>query len=148
MAEYRGPAKNVNVMGENWELVKSATDSSISFPFERVDVKDFQSMKMDDFNHTLIFTAYLRPTPQSLETPQRLTFIGFSERPLNLYEINPSQLRKMHIYKADIKNFANEFASAFLSTEHNRTEQAEIKPFPNLNSKGESDGRTEQTDEE
>lgn len=148
MTEFKGPAKTLTVAGESWELVKSATDASVSFPFERVDVKDYQVARIDDFNHMLIFTAFLRPTPQSMEMPQRLAFIGFSQRPLNAYEINPNQLRKMHVYKADIKNFANEFATAFLSQENKGHGAAEIKPFPDLNISGEKEnGRTEQSDE-
>lgn len=141
MTGCKNPAKSLTVCGENWELVKSATDSSVAFPFERVDVKDYQVARIDDFNHMLIFTAYLRPTPQSLEMPQRLAFIGFSARPLNMFEISPNQLRKMHIYKADIKNFANEFATSFLSQGNQHGQAADIKPFPEMT--GDKDNGTE-----
>lgn len=148
MAESRGPAKTISVMGENWELVKSATDGSISFPFNRVDITNFSCEKLNDFYYVLMFNGFLKPTPNTLETPQRLVFIGFPNYPVNWANTGPEQLRKMHIYKADMKNFANEFVSGFLGQTNNDSSAGDIKPFPDLSNKGESDGRTEQTDEE
>ncbi len=142
---YRGPAKSIQVLGETWELVKDATDPSVMFAFERVDINNYACEKVNDRFYMLLFSGYLRPTPQSLEAPQRLVFVGFCERPLTLVEMGPAQLRKMHVYKANMKNFANEFAKAFVADESSKSEQYDIKPFP---VGVEDDGRTEQTDEQ
>lgn len=141
---YKGPIKSLQALGETWELVKDATDSSVSFPFERVDINNYACEKVNDRYFMLLFSGYLRPTPQSLENPLRLVFVGFCERPLSLVEMGPKQLRKMHIYKADLKKFSQEFAKAFVTNDVGQTEQFDIKPFP----EGvEDDGRTEQTNE-
>lgn len=141
---YRAPTRSLQAMGETWELVKDATDSSVLFPFERVDINNYNCEKVNERYYMLLFSGYLRPTPQSLENPQRLVFVGFCERPLTLVEMGPAQLRKMHIYKADMKNFAQEFAKAFVTQAPAQTEQFEIKPFPDG---VEEDGRTEETNE-
>lgn len=149
MTGYNGPVKNLTVMGENWELVKSATDGSISFPFDRVNVTNYSCERLSNQSHALLFTGYLKPTPNTLEQPQRLVFIGFPTYPIAWANSGPDQLRKMHVYKADMKNFGNEFTSAFLSKGSEYSEQVEIKPFPEMEeTRGGDNGRANADDED
>ena len=46
----------------------------------------------------------------------------------------------MHIYKADMKPFTEEFAKGFLASDANAKDEIEIKPYPDLGEK--KDGRT------
>lgn len=48
MTGYNGPAKNIQVLGESWNLVKDATDSSVSFPFSRVKIHNYGCEKIND----------------------------------------------------------------------------------------------------
>lgn len=147
MTGYSEPAKTLSVMGETWELVKSATDSAVSFPFERVNITNYSCEKLNDWSHVLIFSGFLPPTPNTLEMPKRLVFIGFPQSPVAWVNTSPDQLRKMHIYKAEMKSFVNEFTTAFLSGECSYSEKIDIKPYPVMGKeKGEDDGRKQQND--
>ena len=140
MTGYNGPAKNIQVLGESWNLVKDATDSSVSFPFSRVKIHNYGCEKINDLTYMLVFSGFLEPTPQTLEMPQRLCFIGFCHRPLSWAETNPKQLLNMHIYKADMKPFTEEFARGFLAGGADAKDEIETKPYPDLGEK--KNGRT------
>lgn len=144
MAEYNIPQK-ITVLGENWELVKNATDPSVSFPFNSVSTIDYDCSQLRDGLYRILITGYLPAAQGSLEQPKRLVFIGFNNIPIMQKFLTREDLKKCSIYKADIKEFANEFTSSFLGEVPGKKEQYDIKPYPDMT--GGKDGREEQNDD-
>lgn len=135
------PKRELVVMGEKWDLVKSATDSTTPFAYERLKVENFACERLNDKAYIVLVGAYIPPMPNSIETPVRIMMVGFSNRQVVPLEVGPQQLRNMHIYKSNSKDIAKEFAMAFFGGDETPTRQAEITPYPE--GVASDDGRSE-----
>lgn len=147
MAESNQPVKSeLLVNGRKWKLKKAALDSGINFAFEKFVKTSFSCQRINDKYFAILIGGFTRPSPYTNERPEDILMLTFS--PFAVKEDMTNMcMRFSHIYSSE-PMMAEEFAHYFLKPD---TEEQDIKlsPYPDMdNNKGDSDGRTEQTDEE
>ena len=127
------PKKLIKMFGTELVLCKDASDSTTSFPHERVQILGGDCVHIEEGNYNVYF-CYLRgiiqPLPNSLEKPITVYYVGFHKNYVDMRFLTPQDISRMHIYKQTTENWAQTFARNLLNINTDEMEREPISPFP------------------
>lgn len=128
------PKKVISIFGQDYVLCKDAADSTTAFPHQRVKIQNGDCIQIKDNNLDVYFCyihGVIHPLPNSLEKPVDVYYVGFHKKYIDMRFITPSDVARMHIYKAESSNWAGAFARSMLGlTPDNEEQRDPISPFP------------------
>lgn len=128
------PKKVINIFGQEYVLCKDASDSTTSFPHNRVKIQNGDCIHVKD-NSLDVYFCYIHgiiyPLPNSLEKPVDVYYVGFHKKYVDMRFITPQDVARMHIYKSDSSNWGLSFARNMLGFESDDVDTRDpISPFP------------------
>lgn len=128
------PKKVIQIYGQEYVLCKDATDSTTSFPHQRVKILNGDCIPIKEGSIDAYFcyiNGVIEPLPNSLEKPINVHYIGFHKKYVDMRFITPADIMRMHIYKSDGTNWATSFAKCMLGLNSEENDSREpISPFP------------------
>lgn len=124
------------INGIEWHLKKDATDSTVIFPFERMNWVNAGCHKINDRVYCCWILGIIPPTPNSLEKPTSVFTLGFNSTyvPMSPGFITRDDMNRMHYYVSDYGDFVTKFVSQFLGLESPETQgkRPAMSPFPDI----------------
>lgn len=131
------PKPLIQVGGLDWRLRRDATDSSTSFPHQRVSWVNAgcEPFGQDGIHYCWIM-GVIPPNPGTLEKPINVMYIGFHSQKIAVIPnmITQADLDRMHVYICDASPFALSFVNTFLGFEEVKPVSREaISPWPTGN---------------
>lgn len=128
------PKKIIKIFGKEYILCKDASDSTTSFPHNRVKIQDGDCIHVKDADIDVYFCylhGIIQPLPNSLEVPVTVIYTGFHDHQIDLRYITPADVARMHVYKLDSTEWATEFVRNMLGAPSTSQQDRDpISPFP------------------
>lgn len=129
------PRNVINMGGVEWILKRDATDSSAVFPHQKVNWLNAGCEPLGDgrVNYCWIM-GVIAPTPNSIERPVNVMYVGFHPQRILVAPnaVSQADMDRMHVYVSDSSNFVGEFVGKFLGIEPEKPIEAResISPWP------------------
>lgn len=132
------PKTNLQVSGLDWRLRRDATDSSTTFPHQRVHWVNAgcEPFGLDGIHYCWIM-GIIPPNPGTIEKPINVMYIGFHSQKITVTPnmVTEADLDRMHIYVCDASPFALAFVNEFLGYQEVKpTAREAIRPWPSTGS--------------
>ena len=116
----------IEINGEQWKLKRHVEDASVHIDHLSVNWLSYGCRKVfgQPFYACWIKGVVL-PTPNSLEIPTYLMYVGFNENDINMSPkfVTMQDLSRMHIYGRQEPRFAEYFINNFLGIEEEKEEK-------------------------
>jgi len=128
------PKALINIGGLDWKLRKDATDSSMSFPHNRVNWINAGCESLGENKAYFCWIMGIIPPNQgTLEKPISVMYVGFHPQRIAITPnmVTQIDLDRMHVYVSDASGFALNFANVFLGLDEVKPVTREaISPWP------------------
>lgn len=124
------PKKEFTLFGTKYILCKDASDSTMSFPHNRVKIQSGECIKLPNIDAYFCYMhGTIPPIPNTLEKNVDVYYVGFHKNFIDMRYLTPTDIARMHIYKSDTTDWASAFASAVLNTNYESEQDMHREPI-------------------